>query len=52
MYKYNVWVRIGNHQTANVIIQANNDYEAKLIAEAQYGHGNVLGYSLINETPF
>jgi hypothetical protein len=23
-----------------------------LIAEAQYGHGNVLGYSLINETPF
>jgi hypothetical protein len=53
MNKYNVWVRISNYgQTTNVIIHANNDYEAKLIAEAQYGQGNVLGYTLINENSF
>lgn len=52
MNKYNVWVRIGQTQTANVVIHANNDYEAKQIAEAQYGQGNVLGYTLINENSF
>ena len=44
MYKFNVWVRLNPYQTAHVIIQANNDLEAKMLAEAQYGVGNVLNY--------
>jgi hypothetical protein len=46
MNTYLVWVRLNAYQTANVRIQADNDYQAKLIAEAQYGQGNVLNYTL------
>jgi len=49
MYKYAIWVRINEYQTANTFIFANNDYEAKMLAEAQYGQGNVLNYSRIDE---
>jgi len=28
---------------------ADNDYHAKLIVEAQYGSGNVLNYTRINQ---
>lgn len=49
MYKYTVWIRLNPYQTANVIVMANNDLEAKLLAEAQYGAGNVLNYSRVNE---
>lgn len=49
MYKYAVWVRINDYQTANTIVWASNDYEAKMLAEAQYGQGNVLNYTRINE---
>jgi hypothetical protein len=49
MYRFNVWVRLNPYQTANVIVNADNDYEAKLIAEAQYGSGNVLNYTRIYE---
>jgi hypothetical protein len=48
MYTYNVWVRINQFQTVNVRVQADSDYSAKLIAEAQYGHGNVLNYTRID----
>ena len=44
MYQYRVWVRINQLQTANTIIYADNDYSAKMLAEAQYGQGNVLSY--------
>ena len=47
MYTYKVWVRINQLQTVYVQVVADNDYDAKVIAEAQYGHGNVLGYSKI-----
>lgn len=47
MYTYNVWVRINQYQTVNVRLQADNDYSARLIAEAQYGAGNVLNYTRI-----
>jgi hypothetical protein len=47
VYTYEVWIRINAYQTVHVRIQANNDYEAKLIAEAQYGVGNVLNYTRI-----
>ena len=43
------WVRLNQYQTANVRIQANNGLEAKMLAEAQYGVGNVLNYTQINE---
>ena len=49
MYKYAVWVRINDFQTANTFVWANNDYEAKMLAEAQYGQGNVLNYTRIDE---
>lgn len=48
MYKYQVWVRINELQTANTIVWADNDLQAKAIAEAQYGVGNVLGYHRID----
>jgi len=49
MYKYAIWVRINQFQTANTFVFANNDYEAKMLAEAQYGQGNVLNYSRVSE---
>jgi len=49
MYKYQVWVRINSLQTAHTIVFANNDYEAKQLAESQYGVGNVLNYTRIDE---
>jgi hypothetical protein len=49
MYKYQLWIRISPTQTANTIVHAANDYEAKLLGEAQYGQGNVLNYTRINE---
>jgi hypothetical protein len=48
MYKYQLWVRINQTQTANAIVFADNDYSAKQLGEAQYGAGNVLNYSRIN----
>jgi hypothetical protein len=49
MYKFNVWIRLNPYQTANVIIHASHGYEAKMIAEAQYGSGNVLNYTQVND---
>lgn len=48
MYKYKLWVRINEYQTAETIIWANNDYDAKLLGEAQYGQGNILNYTRID----
>ena len=48
MYTYTVWVRLNAYQTANVRVNADNDLQAKMIAEAQYGAGNVLNYSRID----
>ena len=45
MYRYNVWIRLNQYQTANVIVNADNDWQAKMIAEAQYGQGMVLNYT-------
>lgn len=49
MYQYTVWVRLNAYQTAHTIVWASYAYEAKLIAEAQYGAGNVLSYYLVND---
>lgn len=48
MYQYQLWVRINQTQTANTVVYADNDYAAKQLGEAQYGHGNVLSYTRIN----
>jgi hypothetical protein len=48
MYQYRVWVRLNQYQTADVVVNANNDWEAKLLAESMYGSGMVLNYSRIN----
>ena len=37
MYKYQLWVKINEYQTANTIVYAENDYAAKLLGESQYG---------------
>jgi hypothetical protein len=47
MYKYQLWVRINQTQTANTIVFADNDYSAKQLGESQYGAGNVLNYTRI-----
>lgn len=48
MFTYEVWIRLNPYQTAHVRLQANDDLQAKLIAEAQYGSGNVLNWTRIN----
>lgn len=49
MKKYAVWARINAYQTINTFVWAENDYQAKLIAEAQFGVGNVLNWSEVYE---
>lgn len=44
MYKYKLWIRINEYQTLNAYVWADDDYSAKMLGEAQYGQGNVLGY--------
>jgi hypothetical protein len=44
MYKYKLWIRINDYQTLNAYVWADDDYSAKMLGEAQYGQGNVLGY--------
>ena len=51
MYKYQLWVKINEYQTANTIVYAENDYEAKLLGESQYGTGNVLNYTRLPDLP-
>jgi hypothetical protein len=50
MYKYLVTVKTGPDQTSTVPIMADSDIQAKNIAEAQYGPGNVVGFTLTNST--
>jgi hypothetical protein len=47
-YKYRVWIRINDYQTTETIVIAKTDYDAKMLAEAQYGVGNVLNYTRID----
>jgi hypothetical protein len=47
MYTYEVWIRLNPYQTANIRVNADNDLQAKMIAEGQYGAGNVLNYTRV-----
>jgi len=49
MIKYLVWAKIGNYQTVHSYVWANNDHDAKLIAEAQFGVGNILNWTAVSE---
>jgi hypothetical protein len=49
MYTFEVWVRLNAYQTVHVRMQAGNAIECKMIAEAQYGQGNVLNYRQLSE---
>lgn len=49
MYKYKIWVRINDYQTINAYVWADDDYSAKTAGEMQYGFGNVLSYTRIDE---
>lgn len=49
MYKFKLWVKINDYQTAHTVVWASNAWEAKLLGEAQYGVGNVLDYTQIDE---
>jgi len=44
LIRYKLWVRLNDFETANTYIYAQNDYAARMLGEAQYGVGNVLGY--------
>jgi hypothetical protein len=48
MYTYEIWIRLNQYQTAHVRLQADDDLRAKMIAEAQYGAGNVLNYTRVS----
>ena len=45
---FSVWVRLNAYQTAHTIVYADNAMAAKLLAEAQYGVGNVLNYTQVS----
>lgn len=45
MYKYLVWARINELQTINTYVWASDDVQAKQIAEAQFGVGNILNWT-------
>ena len=49
MNRYLIWVRINAYQTANTIVYAENALAAKQLAEAQYGVGSVLNYTLVDD---
>lgn len=48
MYTYEVWIRLNNYQTAHIRVNADDDYQAKLLAESMHGQGCVLNYTRIS----
>jgi len=48
-YNYKVWLKINEYQTTETLVVAKSDYDAKLLAEAQYGVENVLNYTCLGE---
>lgn len=48
MKQYRLLVRVSTYQTARIIITAESDHAAKLIAEAQFGPNSVIHYTQVN----
>jgi len=49
MKKFILWVRLNSLQTTNTFIFASNALEAKWLGEKQFGIGNVLNYTEVDE---
>ena len=50
MHTYRVLIKIGDGSvTTHVNLQADNDREAQLLAEAQYGRGNVIHWTCLTD---
>lgn len=49
MKRYKLWVRISSTQTAFTVVFAENPLFARKLGEAQYGAGNVLNYTEIDD---
>jgi hypothetical protein len=49
MYKFRLWVRLNQLQTAHVVLHAATSIEAQQLGEAQYGRGMVLNTQQIND---
>lgn len=45
MTRWRLWVRVSTMQTAYTVVYASTAWDALLLGEAQYGKGNVLGYT-------
>jgi hypothetical protein len=48
MYKYRFLIKVNASQTAHTFVWADNDIDAKLLAEAQYGVGSVLHFTQVD----
>jgi hypothetical protein len=49
MKRYKLWVRISSTQTAFTVVFAENALFARQLGEAQYGAGNVLNYTEMDD---
>ena len=49
MKRYKLWVLINSTQTAFTVVFAENALFARQLGEAQYGTGNVLNYTEIDD---
>jgi hypothetical protein len=49
MKRFELLVRVGSGISVRTIIYASSPYEAKMLGEAQYGQGNVLDYTELND---
>jgi hypothetical protein len=47
MYKYAIWARINQTQTVNTFVWADDMNQARMLAESQFGVGNVLNYTQV-----
>lgn len=48
-YRFQIWVRINNTQTAQVYMHGSSDQEIRAVCEAQYGVGNVIAVHYASE---
>lgn len=48
MLTFEVWFKIGDLRTAQSRIMASDWNSARLIAEAQYGSGNILNITMVS----
>jgi hypothetical protein len=49
MKRYELLVRVASGISVRTIVYASSSYEAKMLGEAQYGQGNVMDYTELND---